>query len=109
MIVKPYLAKQRTRHALQQGVHAEVRVRVGARVGARVRARARAIGLGVWGFGTYYLKCLDLSTWTVHVDSPIYLGWRPPPKLVKPAGKGRQRHPRPRIEPRFIFWGSQGP
>ena len=25
------------------------------------------------------------------------------------AGKGRQRHPRPRIEPRFIFWGSQGP
>ena len=34
------------------------------------------------------------------------LSWRPPPKLIKPAGKGRQRHPRPRIEPRFIFWGS---
>ena len=45
----------------------------------------------------------------VHVDSPMDLGWRPPLKLVKPAGKGRQRHPRPRIEPRFIFWGSQGP
>ena len=27
------------------------------------------------------------------MDSPIDLGWRPPPKLVKPAGKGRQRHP----------------
>ena len=60
-------------------------------------------------FGTYYLKCLDLSTWTVHMDSPMDLGWRPPPKLVEPAGKGRQRHPRPRIEPRFIFWGFQGP
>ena len=48
-------------------------------------------------FGTYYLKCLDLSTWTVHVDSPMDLGWRPPP------------NPRTRIEPRFIFWGSQGP
>jgi hypothetical protein len=54
-------------------------------------------------------KTLDLSTWTVHVDSPMDLGWRPPPQLVKPTGKGRQRHSRPRIEPRFIFWGSQGP
>ena len=25
--------------------------------------------------------------WTVHVD----LGWRPPPTMVKPAGKGRCR------------------
>jgi hypothetical protein len=33
-------------------------------------------------FGTYYIKCLDSSTWTVHVDSPMDLGWRPPPKLV---------------------------
>ena len=65
--------------------------------------------LGAAFWTNYLKKCLDLSTWTVHVDSPMDLGWRPPPKLVKPAEKGRQRHPRPRIEPRFIFWGSQGP
>ena len=42
VVVEPYSAKQRTRHALQQRVHAVVRVRVGARVRARARARARA-------------------------------------------------------------------
>ena len=59
--------------------------------------------------GAAFWHVLPKMSGFVHVDSPMDLGWRPPPKLVKPAGKGRQRHPGPRIEPRFIFWGSQGP
>ena len=71
---------------------------------------------GAWSAAAFWCllpkKCLDLSTWTVHVDSPMDLGWRPPPRLVKPAGKGRQRHPIVDLELSLdsysAFWGSQG-